>query len=110
MKINYSECMKRKCEQCKYYKSCFKKDKEEGNEMFKINDRLKFTGHDYNIAKIFNYEEIFKDKELIIENILKCPCEDGKNDKIKFKGIEGYYRSIFFDKEEKYEKSIRSNE
>jgi hypothetical protein len=29
MKINYKECMKRKCEQCKYYKSCFKKENKE---------------------------------------------------------------------------------
>lgn len=27
MKVNYSKCMKRKCEQCKYYKSCFKEKK-----------------------------------------------------------------------------------
>lgn len=28
MKINYKECMKKKCKQCKYYKSCFKKEKK----------------------------------------------------------------------------------
>lgn len=69
-------------------------------ETINVNDKLKFVGHDYNIAKIFNYEEIFKDKELIVEQILPCPCEKGENDKIKFKGIEGYYRSVFFKKEE----------
>ena len=79
-------------------------------ETIKENDKLKFIGYDYNIAKIYNYDKIFKDKELIVEKILRCPCEKGENDKIKFKGIEGYYRSIFFEKEEKYEKSIRSNE
>ena len=26
-KIKYANCMKRKCEQCKYYKQCFKKKK-----------------------------------------------------------------------------------
>ncbi len=26
-KINYSECMKRKCNECKYHKSCFKNNK-----------------------------------------------------------------------------------
>ncbi len=64
------------------------------------NDEVIFTGHDYNLAKVFNYEEIFRDKELIVENILRCPCENNENDKIKFKGIDGYYRSVFFDKKE----------
>lgn len=26
-KINWKECMKRKCEQCKYYNKCFKEQK-----------------------------------------------------------------------------------
>lgn len=26
-KINYSECMKRKCNECRYYESCFKNNK-----------------------------------------------------------------------------------
>lgn len=29
MKFKFDKCMKRKCEQCKCYKSCFKKEKEE---------------------------------------------------------------------------------
>lgn len=57
-------------------------------EKFEVGDKLNFTGKDYNLAKIFNYEKIFKDKELIIESIQRCPCEENKNDKIKFKGIE----------------------
>ena len=57
-------------------------------ERFEINDLLEFTGHEYNIAKIYNYEKLFRDKELIVENILRCPCEKNDNDKIKFKGIE----------------------
>ena len=67
---------------------------------FEEGDILIFTGHEYNLAKIFNYEELFKDKKLIIEQIQRCPCEENKNDKIKFKGIEGYYRSIFFSRKE----------
>lgn len=70
------------------------------DEIIRVNDKLIFIGRSYNIAKIFNYEEIFKDKELIVEQILPCPCEKGENDKIKFRGIEGYYRSVFFKKEE----------
>lgn len=69
-------------------------------EKFEENDELIFTGQNYNIAKIYNYEELFKDKELIVENILRCPCENNENDKIKFKGIDGYYRSVFFSKKE----------
>ena len=57
-------------------------------EKFEVGDRLSFTGKEYNLAKIFNYENLFKDKELIIESIQRCPCEENKNDKIKFKGIE----------------------
>lgn len=65
-------------------------------ECFEIDDRLIFTGQEYNIAKIFNYADIFKGKELIVENILKCPCEKNKNDKIKFKGIERLLSFYFF--------------
>ena len=57
-------------------------------QRFEVGDRLNFTGKEYNLAKIFNYENLFKDKELIIESIQRCPCEENKNDKIKFKGIE----------------------
>jgi len=64
-----------------------------------VGDKVIFIGKDYNIAKIFNYEELFKDKELIIENILKCPCDSKYMDKLKFKDIEGYYRASFFSKE-----------
>lgn len=63
-----------------------------------VGDKVKFTGHQYAIAQIYNYEEKFKDKELIIESISKCPCQDGKLDQIRFKGIEGYYRTVFFTK------------
>ena len=67
---------------------------------FNRGDKLIFTGYKYNIAKIFNYADIFKDKTLEIEQVLYCPCEEQKNDKIKFKNISGYYRSIFFSKKE----------
>lgn len=69
-------------------------------ERFEQGDKLIFTGQEYNLAKIFNYAEIFKDKELIVESIQRCPCEENKNDTIKFVGIDGFYRSIFFDKKE----------
>lgn len=64
------------------------KKEADKKERFEIGDKLIFTGHEYNLAKIYNYADIFKDKELIVENILRCPCEDNKNDKIKFKGID----------------------
>ena len=51
-------------------------------ERLEVGDRLNFTGKDYNLAKIFNYENLFKGKELIIESIQRCPCEENKNDKI----------------------------
>lgn len=35
-KLNWKECMKRKCEQCKYYDRCFKK---EGKKMSLKNDK-----------------------------------------------------------------------
>jgi hypothetical protein len=57
-------------------------------ERFEIGDNLIFTGQEYNLAKIYNYEDKFKDKELIVENIQRCPCEENKNDKIKFRGME----------------------
>ena len=57
-------------------------------ERFEIGDKLIFTGQEYNLAKIFDYKAKFINKELIIENIQRCPCEENKNDKIKFKGIE----------------------
>lgn len=57
-------------------------------ERFEIGNELIFTGQEYNLAKAFNYSEIFNNKKLIIESILRCPCEENKNDKIKFKGIE----------------------
>ena len=65
-------------------------------ERFEVGDTLEFTGKEYNLAKIFNYEDIFKDKELVIESIQRCPCEDNKNDKIKFKGIERILPFYFF--------------
>nr|DAM91448.1 MAG TPA: hypothetical protein [Caudoviricetes sp.] len=36
-KINWKECMKRKCEQCKYYNRCFK-------EKMKKDERKKIGG------------------------------------------------------------------
>lgn len=63
---------------------------------FEIGDKLIFTGQEYNLAKIYNYADIFKDKELIIENIQRCPCEENKNDKIKFKGIDRILQVYFF--------------
>jgi len=78
-----------------YYR---KKKKQEAakKERFEEGDILEFTGKEYNLAKIFSYEDIFKDKELIIESIQRCPCEDNKNDKIKFKGIERILPFYFF--------------
>lgn len=63
-----------------------------------IGDKVIFTGQEYNIAQIFQYDKIFADKELIIENIIKCPCDSWYMDKLKFKDIEGYYRASFFTK------------
>lgn len=57
-------------------------------ERFEIGDILIFTGKEYNLAKIFNYEEKFRDKELIVKNIQRCPCEENKNDNIQFEGME----------------------
>lgn len=64
-----------------------------------VGDKVIFIGKDYNIAKIFNYEELFKDKELIIENIIKCPCDSFYMDRVKFEGIEGYFRASLFEKD-----------
>lgn len=82
-----------------------KKEAEKQKQMskkikYEINDELIFTGQHYNIAKIYDYETTFKDKKLIVEKILRCPCEQGYNDKIKFKGVEGYFRAVFFSKKE----------
>ena len=63
---------------------------------FEEGDILEFTGKEYNLAKIFNYEERFRDKELLIEHIQRCPCEANQNDKIKFKGIERILPFYFF--------------
>lgn len=38
-KINYANCMKRKCEQCKYYYYCFRYRKEGGNKNVSKSDR-----------------------------------------------------------------------
>ena len=57
-------------------------------ERFEVGDSLIFTGQEYNLAKILNYSDKFKNKELIVENIQRCPCEENKNDKIKFKNVE----------------------
>ncbi len=57
-------------------------------ERFEVGDNLLFTGQDYALAKVFEYEKIFKDRDLIVEAIYRCPCEENKNDKIKFRGIE----------------------
>jgi len=65
----------------------------------KVGDKVVFVGKDYNISKIFNYEEMFKDKELVIEDIIKCPCDSFYLDKIKFKGIAGYFRASLFEKD-----------
>lgn len=64
----------------------------------RIGDKVLFVGQEYNVAKIFKYDEIFKDKELTIEDIIECPCDDRKMDKLKFNGIEGYYKAVFFNK------------
>lgn len=72
--------------------------RRENKIQMKEGDKVKFTGHKYAIAQIFNYADKFKDQELVIEKIIKCPCQDGKLDQVKFEGIEGYYRTIFFTK------------
>lgn len=35
-KLNWKECMKRKCEQCKYYDKCFKEERKIENEKNKV--------------------------------------------------------------------------
>ena len=54
----------------------------------KVGDKVKFTGAEYNITKIFNYEERLKDKELIVEEIVDCPCNDERMDCLKFRGTD----------------------
>lgn len=78
--------------------------------MFNKGEELIFTGHDYNIAKIYGYAEIFKGKRLIIEEIVRCPCDNNDMDKIKFEDIEGFYKAVFFERRCDNEKSIRSDE
>jgi len=65
-------------------------------ERFEIGDTLIFTGQEYNLAKVLNYKQIFNNKILIVENIQRCPCEENKNDKIKFEGIERLLSFYFF--------------
>lgn len=57
-------------------------------ERFEVGDVLTFSGEEYNLAKVFNYKEKFNDKKLIVKDIQRCPCEENKNDNIKFEGIE----------------------
>ena len=85
---SYQECEIRKCIDNTIKCVKYEKRRKMKKERFEIDDELIFTGQDYNIAKIYNYAQIFKDKKLIIESIQRCPCEENKNDKIKFKGIE----------------------
>lgn len=41
-KINYAECMKRKCQQCKFYDKCFRyKPKKEGDNNENITRSIK---------------------------------------------------------------------
>ena len=54
-----------------------------------VGDKVIFVGKDYNISKIFNYEEKFKGKEITEIGGLKV---------LKFKDIEGYYRASLFKK------------
>lgn len=64
----------------------------------KIGDKVLFTGAEYNITKIFNYEERLKDKDLIIEEIVDCPCNDERMDCLKFRGIDDFwFRAGFFE-------------
>lgn len=74
----------------------YKMRKKYKKERFEIGDILEFTGKEYNLAKILNYEDKFKNKDLVIENIQRCPCEENKNDQIKFKGIERLLSLCFF--------------
>lgn len=66
----------------------------------KKGDKVIFTGYEYNIAKIFKYNELFKDKVLTIENVIECPCDKKYMNKLKFEGVSGYYRASFFKKVE----------
>ncbi len=66
----------------------------------KIGDRVEFKKEaaKLNITKIFNYEERLKDRELIIEDIVECPCNDERMDCLKFKGIDDFwFRAGFFE-------------
>ena len=45
-KINWKECMKRKCEQCKYYDKCFKEERK-NNEPKKCQGRNKRTSRNF---------------------------------------------------------------
>lgn len=66
----------------------------------KIGDRVEFKKEaaKLNITKIFNYEERLKDRELIIEDIVECPCNDERMNCLKFKGIDDFwFRAGFFE-------------
>lgn len=70
------------------------------NDKKKIGDKLKFVGKDFNITKIFNYEErLAKVEELVVEDIVDCPCNDNRMDCLKFKGIDDFwFRAGFFER------------
>lgn len=61
-----------------------------------INDRVLFIGEKYIIPQIHNYKKRLEEKELIVENVIKCTCHDYDMDYLKFIGIEGYFRAGFF--------------
>lgn len=66
----------------------------------KIGDKVEFKKEaaELNITKIFNYEERLKDRELIIEDIVECPCNDERMDCLKFRGIDDFwFRAGFFE-------------
>lgn len=87
--IRNSEIMQEYWRKKKYQEADKKQRFEEG-------DVLEFTGKEYNLAKIYNYEDKFKNKELIVEHVLRCPCGHNRNDNIKFKGIERILPFCFF--------------
>jgi len=66
----------------------------------RIGDKVIFKkeAEELNITKIFNYKERLKDKELIVEDIVDCPCDDERMDCLKFVGIDDFwFRAGFFE-------------
>ena len=80
-KINWKECMKRKCEQCKYYDKCFKESGEEDGNRKKDTEELR------NLAKIFKQitdilNEVVDISDKLENNTLEI-SEEEANEKIE---------------------------